>query len=130
MLSGDRDGPHNIIGSGGVNFSWKPPKRTKAVHASGGVRTFGSTELAARFDNGVLVEADQTLDSELVQIAKVPFDAVKALGSAVSEVLRIRIDQTSQETELSEKELALLEANQALADALEEAGGNSNDEND
>lgn len=94
------------------------------------VGVFGSTELAARFDNGVLVEADQTRDSELVQIAKVPFDAVKALGSAVSEVLRIRIDQTSQETELSEKELALLEANQALADALEEAGGNSNDEND
>ncbi len=85
------------------------------------VGLFGETDLDATFSDGVLIDATQTRSSELAEIASLPFRVIQALADGVSQVIQLKIDQTSQETTLSQGELELLEAEKALRDFEQEA---------
>jgi hypothetical protein len=83
------------------------------------VSTFGHVKRKAEFDNGMLVSLDSTADSELAKAAAVPFEIVKAVFGAVSELVQLKVDIATKDTGLAEQQTKLAEAQLKLDEALE-----------
>lgn len=75
------------------------------------------TEHTVEFENGMLVSHDMTRPSEMLELATLPIKVANAMMSVVTNFVKLRVDHVSQQTALSEGELAYLEALKDLSEA-------------
>ncbi len=69
------------------------------------------------FADGILLEADQLVPSEAAAVAEAPFRVARGIVEGATEIVRLRVDYTTQQTGLAEQQTALLEGQAALVEA-------------
>jgi len=88
---------------------------------------FSTTEHVTEFQDGVLVAHKEERPSELLSVAKIPYDVAKALIKIPAEILSLKVDYSSKEAALIDAQTAILAAKKALKEAEDAAkkAGNS-----
>ena len=111
-----------------ASFEVEAPNGAPAEWIDMEVGPFGHAKRNLAFDNGILISLDSTRDSEALQIASTPYDAIKAALEAMSEVVQLKLNfavkETSavkEQTELEKARLALEQAKAALEQARDDA---------
>lgn len=83
--------------------------------------SFVKKTITANFDKGILSSIAVDKPSEAMALAKVPLDILTALVKLPAELIQLKIDTTKKETGELEEQKKLLEAQQALIKAIQEA---------
>jgi hypothetical protein len=78
---------------------------------------FTKREYTNIFDNGILISHTASKPSELLAVAKIPVDVMKAIFSIPTELITLKVNYTNAGKDLAEAQKAILEAAKALEDA-------------
>jgi hypothetical protein len=85
---------------------------------------FVTNDYKIAFENGMLVGVDQTQPSQLLEVVSLPWKIAKETVGIVTELIKLRVDYSSnntsvveQQVKLTEQMKALIEAQQALESA-------------
>ena len=84
---------------------------------------FVKTTHDVKLEGGVFKSVTTDRPSSVLAVASAPLDLAKAVFSAVSEVVQLRIDLSGKEKALADAKVAEIESNAALEKALLDKGG-------
>lgn len=80
-----------------------------------------SNKYGVKFTDGMPVKREETRPSEVFECLEVPLEIVQQIVSLPTELIQLKVDHTTKATELLEAEKKLLDAQQALATAQQNA---------
>jgi hypothetical protein len=75
---------------------------------------FATRVFATVFENGVLVSHTETKPSELLSVAQIPIDVLKAIFSVPTELVTLKVNYTNKQKDLADAQKQLLDAALAL----------------
>jgi hypothetical protein len=78
-----------------------------------------ATDHTVQFENGMLTSHEIHRPSEMLELASLPIKVARAMLSVVTDLVKLRVDHTSQQTALTTGEVALLKAIEDLKDTQE-----------
>lgn len=78
---------------------------------------FTTRTFATVFENGMLVSHSEARPSELLAIAKIPVDVLKAIFTIPTELVTLKVNYTNAGKDLAEAQKAILDAARALEEA-------------